>query len=520
MTSVSVMEWNSKHPLQWEWENQVESGAKAAENIKMGQPTEWKIEAEEGTESGSLYLYRDACPIADGSGRSSFDPGYAWGSKSASMNSSSTEEMKFSKFPAGACKVYPDNFSSKNVLAGASPPTFESVCSHEPVLSLKLGKRSYFEDMSDRSNPTPSNFPSVVASPDASAKRIKSNGQNMPAPYCQVEGCNIDLSTAKDYHRKHRVCKNHSKSAKVVVNGVERRFCQQCSRFHGLSEFDENKRSCRKRLSDHNARRRKPHPDVSHFSQARLSTSIYGGLHPMNSFNSGVPFEHTKSSFNLTWSNTSNLNFTQAKGNTSKLGKSGIVDGNPYMHHSNNLLNNMTRPVTMVPDGSHELLPLRGCPTFKILDGGSEESPISLSGVDVSQGFHGALSLLSTVSQDSCRQPKPVLYDSNSTSIPKPWINYSAPQNLSLPMGSTEHWNMEQWPSNSLRHNVTLPQNSGNSNCFGSIQPPDCLIEDQHEFGFEPTLLNFELYIPRYVALSLSFFACFMESSWHGMICS
>lgn len=233
MTSVSVMEWNSKHSLQWEWENLVASGAKATENIKICQPTGWEIEAQEGTDPGSLY--RGACTSGDGSGRSSFDPGYAWSSKSASMNSSSTVEMKFSNVPTEACKVYPDDSSGKNDvlaldLSGASPTFESSICSHEPVLSLKLGKRSYFEDMSDRSNHTASNFPPAAASRDSSAKRIKSNSQNMLSPYCQVEGCKMDLSSAKDYHRKHRVCENHSKSPKVVVNGVERRFCQQCSR--------------------------------------------------------------------------------------------------------------------------------------------------------------------------------------------------------------------------------------------------------------------------------------------------
>nr|WCD39357.1 squamosa promoter binding-like protein 7 [Cenchrus americanus] len=40
------------------------------------------------------------------------------------------------------------------------------------------------------------------------------------------------------------------------------RFCQQCSRFHLLAEFDDTKRSCRKRLDGHNRRRRKPQPDT------------------------------------------------------------------------------------------------------------------------------------------------------------------------------------------------------------------------------------------------------------------
>ncbi|KAF2549605.1 hypothetical protein F2Q70_00021095 [Brassica cretica] len=78
-----------------------------------------------------------------------------------------------------------------------------------------------------------------------------------------VDGCELDLSSAKDYHRKHRVCENHSKCPKVTVGGLERRFCQQCSRLHAVSEFDEKKRSCRKRLSHHNARRRKPQRDCN-----------------------------------------------------------------------------------------------------------------------------------------------------------------------------------------------------------------------------------------------------------------
>ncbi|CAH9131171.1 unnamed protein product [Cuscuta epithymum] len=75
---------------------------------------------------------------------------------------------------------------------------------------------------------------------------------------CQVDGCDRDLSSSKDYHKRHKVCDEHSKTAKVIVNGIEQRFCQQCSRFHLLAEFDEDKRSCRKRLAGHNERRRKP----------------------------------------------------------------------------------------------------------------------------------------------------------------------------------------------------------------------------------------------------------------------
>nr|GMD25588.1 squamosa promoter-binding-like protein 6 [Ipomoea batatas] len=77
-------------------------------------------------------------------------------------------------------------------------------------------------------------------------------------PVCQVHGCNRDLRNSKHYHRKHKVCPEHSIAAQVVVNGAEQRFCQQCSRFHIIAEFDDKKRSCRKRLTQHNERRRKP----------------------------------------------------------------------------------------------------------------------------------------------------------------------------------------------------------------------------------------------------------------------
>ncbi|KAH8973309.1 hypothetical protein BDL97_01G039300 [Sphagnum fallax] len=81
-------------------------------------------------------------------------------------------------------------------------------------------------------------------------------------PMCQVEGCNADLSTAKHYHRRHNVCEFHSKARNVVAHGHVQRFCQQCSRFHVLSEFDDGKRSCRRRLAYHDALWHKPMPSA------------------------------------------------------------------------------------------------------------------------------------------------------------------------------------------------------------------------------------------------------------------
>lgn len=47
---------------------------------------------------------------------------------------------------------------------------------------------------------------------------------------CQVEGCGADLSKAKPYHRRHKVCEIHSKTSQSLVGNVMQRFCQQCSR--------------------------------------------------------------------------------------------------------------------------------------------------------------------------------------------------------------------------------------------------------------------------------------------------
>ncbi|VFQ72242.1 unnamed protein product [Cuscuta campestris] len=99
-----------------------------------------------------------------------------------------------------------------------------------------------------------------VGRPPQPAKRGRgaaAQGGGRP-PRCQVEGCQADLSGVKAYYSKHKVCGVHSKSPIAIVAGLEQRFCQQCSRFHQLGEFDQAKRSCRRRLADHNERRRKP----------------------------------------------------------------------------------------------------------------------------------------------------------------------------------------------------------------------------------------------------------------------
>lgn len=114
-------------------------------------------------------------------------------------------------------------------------------------LTLKLGGSSY--SYADDPNPTRQN------------KRVRSGSPGSAYPMCQVDDCRTDLSSAKDYHRRHKVCETHSKASKALVGSLLQRFCQQCSRFHPLQEFDEGKRSCRRRLAGHNRRRRKTQPE-------------------------------------------------------------------------------------------------------------------------------------------------------------------------------------------------------------------------------------------------------------------
>ncbi|KAL5196520.1 hypothetical protein ABZP36_000032 [Zizania latifolia] len=101
------------------------------------------------------------------------------------------------------------------------------------------------------------------SSSSAAARRGAAGAGGGGGPSCQVERCSADLSEARRYHRRHKVCEVHSKQPIVLVAGLHQRFCQQCSRFHELSEFDDEKRSCRRRLAGHNERRRKSSVDAA-----------------------------------------------------------------------------------------------------------------------------------------------------------------------------------------------------------------------------------------------------------------
>ncbi|KAF3331271.1 squamosa promoter-binding-like protein 17 isoform X2 [Carex littledalei] len=143
---------------------------------------------------------------------------------------------------------------------------------------LKFGKKVYFAESSSSgssSKPPSSSPPPSPLPPPAPVGRRRKAADAQP-PRCQVEGCNLDLTGSKAYYCRHKVCGTHSKAPRVVVAGIEQRFCQQCSRFHQLAEFDQGKRSCRRRLAGHNERRRKPPPGPLSTRFGRLTTSFHG----------------------------------------------------------------------------------------------------------------------------------------------------------------------------------------------------------------------------------------------------
>nr|XP_043622512.1 squamosa promoter-binding-like protein 12 [Erigeron canadensis] len=258
------MDWNLNTSTEWDWENIAMYSTKEMEVV----PKNLQFSNQE---TGSNVVVDNV----------DF-------SFSASADSSSKETIKnfgpFDDLP----KEFLEKEESSWVGENGSFPTnvveeANSVLSGEAMVGLKLGRHSGASNCNNKTATTTS----VPLFPTSSPmiKRSRASYLSSQLPRCQVEGCNLDLSSAKDYHRRHRICANHSKSPKVVVAGMERRFCQQCSRkvtFHDLSEFDDRKRSCRRRLSAHNARRRRPQSEELQFGSTRMSSSISDRRPQMN----------------------------------------------------------------------------------------------------------------------------------------------------------------------------------------------------------------------------------------------
>lgn len=106
----------------------------------------------------------------------------------------------------------------------------ESKTQDSSLIDLKLGRLADCKGASS-DKVEKEGFTLTSIHPTTLSKRARTSSLPAQAPVCQVYGCNMDLSSSKDYHKRHKVCDAHSKTAKVIVNGIEQRFCQQCSRY-------------------------------------------------------------------------------------------------------------------------------------------------------------------------------------------------------------------------------------------------------------------------------------------------
>uniref|UniRef100_A0A2N9EUH8 SBP-type domain-containing protein n=1 Tax=Fagus sylvatica TaxID=28930 RepID=A0A2N9EUH8_FAGSY len=166
--------------------------------------------------------------------------------------------------------------------AKLSSSVMEASSQDSSLIDLKLGRLADCEDAENckllKERPILSSVGSSLLT-----KRARKTSSYCQAAFCQVHGCNKDLSSSKDYHKRHKVCDAHSKTAKVIVNGIEQRF-------HLLAEFDDGKRSCRKRLAGHNERRRKPQLDTLSGKSHKLLQSYQGTRYLGTSFPKRTPY--------------------------------------------------------------------------------------------------------------------------------------------------------------------------------------------------------------------------------------
>jgi hypothetical protein len=104
----------------------------------------------------------------------------------------------------------------------------------DDVRGLKFGKKIYFDQDAAAGGTSAAGGggrkgKGAAAGSNDGPGAAASSATTTP-PRCQVEGCGVDLTSAKPYYCRHKVCSMHSKTPLVVVAGIEQRFCQQCSR--------------------------------------------------------------------------------------------------------------------------------------------------------------------------------------------------------------------------------------------------------------------------------------------------
>jgi hypothetical protein len=104
-----------------------------------------------------------------------------------------------------------------------------------------------------------------------SASFVVAGVRAAPVRLCQGDECQADLTQAKRYYKRRRLCGNCIGAHFVSVGGVECRYCQQCSCLHNIAEFDKGRKSCRMKLEKHKLRARRARSSYSDFAAKRPS---------------------------------------------------------------------------------------------------------------------------------------------------------------------------------------------------------------------------------------------------------
>ncbi|XP_061360086.1 squamosa promoter-binding-like protein 6 isoform X2 [Gastrolobium bilobum] len=226
----ALVEWDNKSSCNFERDgfNSDREGVNSMEFVELGFPDLFQKSFH-----GSQPLETSSCDLD---------------SNSSKRGNSSTHVIALDS------SLGEEELESKHLSSLVESKSYDS-----SLIDLKLGR---FADCKGASSDQISKegFTLTSIHPTTLAKRARTSSLPAQAPVCQVYGCNMDLSSSKDYHKRHKVCDVHSKTAKVIVNGIEQRFCQQCSR----------------RLAGHNERRRKPQFDYMTGKQHKILQSYQG----------------------------------------------------------------------------------------------------------------------------------------------------------------------------------------------------------------------------------------------------
>lgn len=117
-------------------------------------------------------------------------------------------------------------------------------------------------------------FPPATMKGISSAEGGGAKPQGFVHRRCIGDHCRADLSDVRRYFKRRKLCERCIAASSVLINGVESRYCQQCSCTHGVDHFDEGKRSCRFKLEKHKIRARVKRRSSSGASSAgRLSNT-------------------------------------------------------------------------------------------------------------------------------------------------------------------------------------------------------------------------------------------------------